>query len=328
MRVGMSIPGDPDLANDEAVALLTGCGVRSVFIECHEETQDTHGLALAGFARRSRREGLEVYAVPRGYGHVLRSPRPTRTLYLRGRREAQQIDSKGRRAPCACPNNREFVEWFAARMADLAEMLACDGFVWDEPAFYFSRGAWGCRCDECQRLYEWQYGEELPTELTFSAAHFRRRAIVMFLLAVAARVKRVNAACQCIVMSAGELAHEQFHTGTQQWSELLDSSGVDGLAAFPDWRRRGTPLEDALAHLGRSALREARLRGKRGQVWIAGSPQHEDRLLDALRFAARLGAPEFVIVDYASLVRAAEFAAFRPRLEAAIRDVSAKQQPA
>ncbi|MFQ6097233.1 MAG: hypothetical protein ACE5O2_05845, partial [Armatimonadota bacterium] len=165
MRVGISIPSDPEFANEAAVALLTDCGIQSVFIECREETQDTHGLALAEFARQARRAGLRVFAVPRGYGNVLRSPGPARSPYLRRRRHVRQIDSRGRPVPSACPNNREFVEWFAGRMADLAEMLACDGFVWDEPSFYFARGAWGCHCPECRRLYEWEHEESLPVEL-------------------------------------------------------------------------------------------------------------------------------------------------------------------
>lgn len=325
MRVGVCIPGDREHATADTLALIGDCGFSSVFIECREDTQDAVGLELAEFGRQCRRAGVECYAVPRGYGGVLATPPGLRSSFLQLLPSARQIDSRGRPIDRACPNDPDFLDWFAARMADLAELLACDGFVWDEPSLFYSRGIWACRCLHCQRVYESEYDEEMPAELTYRVLNVRQRSIIIFLLAAAAAIKRVNRHGRSLVLAAPGVAHEQLHIGTDYLTRLLDSSGVDGVAVRVDWPasygaadRPRSAMEDIVAGMARPGLMEAEARGKEVYIWLQSTARPQDRLIETLQFALRLGIPGVVLADYDALTKHPAFGSMRPRLLATV----------
>jgi len=322
MRVGVHLPGDHEHTTAETLALIRECGFGAVFLECREDTQDTVGLELGEFSRECGREGVECYAVPQGYGGVLATPPDLRSGFLRRWPSARQIDSRGRPADRACPNDPDFLDWFAGRMGDLAELLACYGFVWNEPSFYYARGIWACRCVHCQRAYESEHGEEMPTELTHRVLNVRQRSIAIFLLAAAAAIKRVNRRARSLVLAAAGLAHEQLHIGTDYLAGLLDSSAVDGVAVRVDWPATYMGMEETVARIVRPALLEAEARGKEVHVWLRSTSRPQDRLIETLRSASRLGVPGVVLADYDALTADPAFDVMRPRLLAAVAAVA------
>ncbi|MFQ5809740.1 MAG: hypothetical protein ACE5JM_09000, partial [Armatimonadota bacterium] len=309
---------DHEHATAETLALVRDCGFSAVFLECREDVQDVVGLELGEFSRECRREGVECYAVPCGYGGVLTTPSDLRSVFLRLRPGARQIDSRGRPTDRACPNDPEYLDWFAARMADLAELLACDGLLWNEPSFFYSRGIWACRCVNCQRVYESEYDEEMPAELSYRVLNVRQRSITIFLLSAAAAIKRVNRRGRSLVLAAPGLAHEQLHLGADHVTGLLDSSAVDGVALRVDWPTSYVGMEETVARMARPALMEAEMRGKEVLIWLKSTARPQDRLIETLRFASRLGIPGVVLADYDALIGDPNFDSMRPRLLAAV----------
>jgi len=328
MRVGIVLAGDPDTANAVSLALIEDCGFRSVFIECEEDRQDQVGLELAEFARECRGRGLQTYALPRGYGLVLAAKAGAQSRFVRAFPHARQVDSRGALVERACPNHPEFLQWFELRTRDLAEMLACDGFVWAEPAFYYGRGNWGCRCLYCQRFYAAEYDEDMPVELDHRVLSFRQKSLIAFLLAATAATKSINPAARSIVKTTPWLAPGQVAMESEHWQPLLTSAAVDGLAVAADWRAARAGMEDLMSRIARGAMREAEQAGKLAQIWVGGSPAPEDRLLEALRFGLRLGAPEMVISDFGSLMRHPGFTDMRGQLKQLLRQAAAQEQAA
>ena len=318
MRVGVCIPGDQEHATAEALAFILDCGFSAVFLECREDTQDAVGLQLGEFSRACRREGVACCAVPQGYGGVLATPPGLRSEYLRTQPSARQIDSRGRATDMACPNDPEFLEWFAGRMADLAELLACDGFLWNEPSFYYSRGVWACRCVHCRRVYESEYDEEMPPELTHRVLNVRQQGVTIFLLAAAAAIKQVSRRARSLVLAAPGLAHEQLHLGTDYVSRLLGSSAVDGVAVRVDWPGEYLGMEETMSRIARPVLLEAEPRDKQVHIWLKGTALQSGRLIETLQFASRLGVPGVVLGDYDALAEDPAFDKLRPRLLAAL----------
>jgi len=141
VKVGLSIGGGVRALERIDPRELAGLGLRSVFVACAEDEMRWHAEEAAGFTRSCQAAELEVYAVPLGYGKVMDPDPSVDSLYVREHPRNLQLDSRGRRCGKACPNSPAFLEWFSSSMRTLAWLLECDGFLWDEPSFYFARGA-------------------------------------------------------------------------------------------------------------------------------------------------------------------------------------------
>ncbi|MFQ6132620.1 MAG: hypothetical protein ACE5R4_11330 [Armatimonadota bacterium] len=325
MRVGIVLRGHPDTANAVSLALIEDCGFRSLFIECEEDRQDEAGLELAAFTRECRSRDLRTYALPLGYGRVLASRAGAGSPFLGSFPHVRQVDSRGGLIARACPNHPEFLEWMQSRMLDLAEMLACDGFVWAEPSFHYDRGTWGCRCQYCQQFYAAEHDEDMPVELDHRVLHFRQKSLMGFLLAATAAIKGINPAARSVVKMTPWLAPGQVAMESEYWQPVLASAALDGLAVSADWSPPRGGMEDVMSRIAHGAMREAEQASKQAQIWVGGSPAPEDRLLEALRFGLRLGATEMVVSDFESLVRHPRFPELRGQLRRLLREAAAAE---
>ncbi len=323
MRLGIELRGDTAVANPAVLPLLADCGFQAVFLVVEEAHQDLLGLQLAEFARRCRLQGMATVVAPRGYGLVAAPGDETTSPYLASAPDVWQIDNRGRRIERACPNNPEFLVWFELRMRDLAELLACDGALWDAPGFYHSRGAWACRCGYCQRGFEAVYEQELPAELGHRALHFQQQSVLLLLLAGAASVKRISPRAVGMVTATPWLAHEQAHIETTYFQQLLSSAAVDVLAVPADWQGMQMGMEDCLSRLVRAAAREAECHGKPICIRVAGSPDPADRLFEAIRFARHVGCDRMLIRDFDSVFGPGADEGFRRQLKRLVREVAA-----
>lgn len=301
---------------------LAAIGFRSVFVACAEDEMRWHAEQAAAFTRSSQSAGLEVYAVPLGYGKVMDPDPSIDSLYVREHPQNLQIDSRGRRCGRACPNNPAFLEWFSSNMRTLAWLLECDGFLWDEPSFYYSRGSWACRCPYCKRLFFSQHQRELPVDLDEAAMRFRRASIVMFLLAAAAATQAADRRLLSLVMPSSSVSSREVGLGTDGWDSLLESSGVDRLSVYAPWQTQGRDMETAIRSTHEAASRAARARQKDSIMWIGGSPHPRDRLLAALQVAHLAGVKHLVIAGYQSLMGSAQFSRFGRSLTRVLEQVN------
>lgn len=322
MKVGLSIGGGVRALKRIEPRHLVEDGFSSVFLACHEREMLWHAPRMADFTRACQAAGLEVYAVPLGYGRVMDPDPSIDSLYMREYPGNCQVDNRGRRCAKACPNNPAFLEWFSSNMRTLAWLLECRGFVWDEPSFYYARGAWGCRCHYCKRLYFAQHQRELPVDMDDSVVRFRRTNLLMFLLAAAAAIQSVDRRLSSIVMPSAVMTARQAGIGTDDWGGAPGSSAVDQLSVYASWGERQSDMATAIHSIHEAVATAAGRYGKSSLLWIAGSPAPRDRLLDAMRMAHVAGVEHLVIAGYQSLVASPEWERFRGPMASVIAQLS------
>lgn len=318
MQVGLGLAGGTAELARVDLGQLSDLGFACLFVACHEDDVHWRAEEIAAFSRRARARGLEVYVVPAGYGKVLDPDPALPSLYVDTHPQALQVDNRGRRCPKACPNNPYFLEWFSSSMRTLAWLVEASGFLWDEPSFHHSRGTWACRCQYCQRLYQASHGGEMPRDFDEEAIGFRDSSIVIFLLAAAAAIQAVDYRLESFVMPTPALPGRPVFSGTGDWDAIAASSACDALSAFVPWQHHNAPLEQALRDIQQEAQRHAQRHGKRTLLWTAASPSPRDRVLDAIRLAAKAGAERLVLADYGSLVEAAAFPRLAGDLQSAV----------
>ncbi len=322
MRVGICLSGGAQELSRIEPARLADFGFSLVFVGCYEDDVRWRAEPIASFVRHLRSQGLEAYAVPWGYGRVLDPDPSIPSLYVDTHPQALQIDSRGRRVPKACPNNPYFLEWFSSNMRTLAWMLEVQGFLWDEPSFYYSRGHWACRCVYCQRLYHASFSHEMPRELTEHVPQFRTQSLVMFLLAAAAAIQSVDFKMLSLVMPSPAMPGMPVPSGTEDWNALTACSACDVLSLFVPWQYHNVPWDRALRELHQEGAKLAERHGKRYMLWLAASPSPRDHILEAIPLAAALGVETLVLADYGSLFEAPHFDRIAADLQNAIADAS------
>lgn len=321
MKVGLSIGGGISAMERLEPRELAADGFASVFVACYEDEMRWHAQTAADFARACQSAGLEVYAVPLGYGLVNDPDPSTDSLYVHEHPQNLQIDTRGRRARKACPNNPAFLEWFSSNMRTLAWLLECRGFLWDEPAFYYARGAWACRCKWCQRLFHARHQQPLPAELTDEVVRFRRDSLLMFLLAAAAAIQAVDRRLLSVVMPSSAGGSRELGLGADVLEPIARHSAVDVLSVYVPWQSAGRDMEMALRGAQEEAAAAAERYRKCSVVWIGGSPHPRDRLLEAVEVAARARVRHLVIAGDQTLTASPAYPRFRPALRGALARV-------
>ena len=322
MRVGLSIGGGVSAIEDLVPQDLAADGFSSVFFACYEDEMRWEAQTAADFTRDCVGAGLDVYAVPLGYGCVMDPDGSGESLYLREQARNCQVDSRGRRAKKACPNNPAFLEWFSSNMRTLAWLLECRGFLWDEPAFYYARGAWACRCDWCRRLFFAQHQEPMPQELIGEVPRFRRNSLLMFLLAATAAIHAVDRRLESVVMPTCATGSIEAGIASDQLRIAGDSSAVDVLSVYAPWQSQSRDMEVAIRATVADAMAATRRQRKPVVLWVGGSPHPRDRLLDALRVARDSGVEHVVIAGHQTLTASVAYESFRPSLSQAIERMS------
>ena len=285
---------DLEVAALEGLSLpeLRQAGVEFLVLGCSEDEVRWEAERLADFSRQVSRAGLETYLAPWGYGKVLAGDAAVPSLYLHTHPQTLQVDSRGRRLGRACPNDPHFLEWFANAMRTLAWLLEARGFVWDTPGFYHTRGAWGCHCAYCRRLYAAATGEPLPRLLTPEVLSFRRQSLSLFLLAAAAAVKSVDRRLLSVVVPPSPLAPEAGVSGADDWRVLAANSGAEVLGLVAEASRRGDGLQPSEAF--RACAQAVHAEGR--SLWVTVEAEEVTSLVarDARGLAQALGAEALV----------------------------------
>ena len=299
MKLGLAITGGAAGQQDINLSLLRDNGFDVVAVGCYEDEIRWEAEAVASFLREARRLGLNCYVIPWGYGRVLDPDPSISSLYIHTRPQTLQIDSRNRRCAKTCPNNPQFLEWFASSMRTLAWLFEAQGFVWDEPSFHYSRGTWACRCKYCQRLFTASYGEPMPQQLTSAVLQFRRQSLNMFLLAAAAAIQSVDRRLQSVVMPPPLLTPTARYSGADDQGILAASSGVDAVSLLVV-EAADAPLEQLVQRYAPAAS-AVLAEGKEVWLWVAQEQWGRDAGAEYSDLAAQLGAQQLVIADYAAV---------------------------
>lgn len=229
MRIGLVVSQPADRLNAVPVHELADAGVWAVFLRCFEDEVRWRAPAIDSFARAAVARGLRVFLVPAGYGGLFSPEQHPGSLFLQAHPHTRQLDTRGRRVPKACPNHPAYLEWLTSALRSLAWLVDADGFVWEEPGFYYLRGVWGCRCHYCQELYAGRQEGPFPLELTQGVAAFRQQVVAEFVGTASAAVKSVDAKLASLVMPTPAPQTGAVPTGNENWRLLAATPGVDGL---------------------------------------------------------------------------------------------------
>ena len=301
MKLGLAITSGVAGQDQIDLPAIGSCGFDAILVGCYEDEVRWEAEQVASFLRSAQREGLDCYVIPWGYGRVL-DPDPSITsLYIHTRPQTLQIDSRNRRCPKACPNNPEFLEWFASSMRTLAWLFEVQGFVWDEPSFHYARGTWSCRCRYCQRLFAASYGHPMPRRLTPEVIEFRQQSLSMFLLAAAAAIEAVDRRLKSVVIPAPPLDRTRGYPDADDHRAMVGSSAVKALCLLVVDRQALSvhQLTESYARAA-SAIIAA---GKELWLWVAQEQWQEKTIGAYLKMATHLGAQRLVMADYTTLYR-------------------------
>ncbi len=322
MNVGLSIGGGVSAIKELDPRILAEDGFTSVFLACYEDEMRWEAQTAADFSRACVAAGLDVYAVPLGYGCVMDPDSAGESLYLSEHRENCQVDNRDRRVKKACPNNPAFLEWFSSNIRTLAWLLECRGFLWDEPTFYHARGAWACRCDWCRRLFFARYQRAMPQEIIDEVPQFREESLLVFLLAATAAIHAVDRTLESVVMPTCSASAREAGLAVDRLDPLGESSAVDMLSVYVPWQSETRDMETVIRERVREAEAATRRQRKPVVLWIGGSPHPRDRLLDAMRVAYDAGVEHLVIAGHQTLTASVAYDRFRASLSEAIERMS------
>ncbi len=248
MRVGVMLSQSLVSLDHVPLQALADAGVWAVLLRCFEDEIRWRAPAAEAFARSAAAAGLRVFLVPAGYGGIFCPEQHPTSLFVQAHPQVRQVDLRGRRIPRACPNNPAYIEWLASSLRTLAWLIDADGFVWEEPGFYYNRGLWTCRCSYCQGRYAAQFGGTMPAELSPQLAGLRQRSIADLVATISGAVKGVDSRLACLLMPTPAPQSGAIPNGNENWRMLSAVGDLDGLiVSWPPGTATDEPLSGALS---------------------------------------------------------------------------------
>ncbi len=290
-------------------------------VHCFTETDLAfYRETMAEVVKATHEAGLEAWLDPWGVAAIFSGESFSR--FPLEHSEARQLLSDGRRAIAACPNHpatRQFLrQWTEAACATGADVL-----FWDEPHFYFNvhhgdfSGAWGCRCDECQRAFRERFGHPMPDRLSDEVIAFRQ-ASLLEVLSDLCRLGREKGLRNVLCLIPSELrrmgfpeVEERFaglvagaadkedalagllHFGIDDWDAAAAIADLDIFGCDPYWYIWGTEPESFMRVYSERAAEAARRHGRDLQLWVQAfrvPAGREEELRKGLAVAEEVGA--------------------------------------
>ncbi len=243
---------------------IRAAGFTHVLHTWSEEDEQYYPETMRKIIAISTELGLKVYVNPWGVGRVFGGEAYSE-LTARNH-EMCQVSLNGKAAVAACPNHPEF-RAYMHRWIESVCLSQVETIFWDEPHFYFEKGAlenWACTCSVCQEKFLKRFGYAMPHELTPDVKKFREDSLVDFLSEMTSAVHRLGKRnCVCMLPP-------WFPAGLDNWDEIAHLDSVDEIACDPYWER-GASLESIQKNYAQVSERIVQLAtkfGKEPQMWI------------------------------------------------------------
>ncbi|MCD4823446.1 MAG: hypothetical protein K8S55_02475 [Phycisphaerae bacterium] len=182
--------------------------------------------------------GLTVYLDTWGIGKWFGGEPPS--LFLNNNPGNRQVSATtGESLPAACFNTKAFRDYFFGICEKLAYEVDADGFFWDEPHYALPKsyasitgGAgddWACRCPYCQRMFEEQYGCQMPKLLTPEVKAFRHDRALDILETASRKIKaiRPKSKITCCVHATLGTYYVTENRGYDNWDKVARCDAFD-----------------------------------------------------------------------------------------------------
>lgn len=240
------------------------CGFTHVLHTWSEEDLLYYHDSMKEIIDGSEALGLKVYVNPWGIGRVFGGEAYSELVGRNFSLAQKTVDGKSKVA--ACPNQPEFRnymdQWIQAVCATKVETI-----FWDEPHFYFEKGAldnWACCCEKCQEKFLSIYGYKMPSSLTPDVLSFRENSLIDFLNEMTKKVHSLgkrNSVC---------LLPPWFPAGIEDWDRIAQLPFVDEISSDPYWEKTtcSEEIEKNYQTISKRILSLAQKYGKEAQIWI------------------------------------------------------------
>jgi len=255
---------------------------------------------IKAVAQLAKEMGLTVYLDTWGIGKWFGGEPPS--LFLTNNPGNRQVSALGDEPlPAACFNSRAFREYFF----EICEKLACeveaDGFFWDEPHYALPKsyasitgGAgddWTCRCPYCARMFDQQYGYQMPRQLTPEVKRFRQDRALDILETAALKIKAIRPACKiiCCVHATLGTYYVTENRGYDDWDKV---GRCDAFDVFSSTIISYQLPRSFFRSITRRTIDVARKHGKGSQRWIMGyyqEPEDLDEINQIVHLYAEMG---------------------------------------
>ncbi|ELY92338.1 hypothetical protein [Natrialba taiwanensis] len=245
-------------------------GLNAVLHTFSERDREYYMETMADIVSASHDRDMRVYVNPWAVGRVFGGE--ALSEFIGRHPESCQVLSTGERIPAACFNDTRFRTYMREWATDAAE-IGADVLFWDEPHWYIPEwfddelpeGAWTCRCETCQELYEDDYGEEMPAVRTDRIDEFRERSLLSFLEEMMSHT--ADRGCQNAVCL---LPSKDAEHGLSDWEDLASSEFLDILATDPYWGVHGKESEAFVSSFTGTVVSLAAEYDLESQIWIQG----------------------------------------------------------
>ncbi len=240
-------------------------GCNTVLHTCSEDDESYYRGTMKEIISISKELGFTVYTNPWAIGRIFGGEANSEITARHP--ESRQILSDGSPAPAACPNSTALREYLDAWTEDVCA-TAVDTVFWDEPHFFFRKGAadlWACRCETCQRLFQERFGRALPSDRRDPELQRFRGDSLLELLGHVTEIVHRHGKRNCVC-----LLPDFFDAGTADWDAIATLPAVDEIATDPYWEE-GDPssrVEALYREYVPRAMAVAARHGRDCQVWI------------------------------------------------------------
>ena len=172
-----------------------------------------------------------------------------------------------------------FRDYFTNICLKLARETEVDGFFWDEPHWAmpstpnsfqnFGCDDWTCRCPNCMKKFEAEYGYEMPKRLNDDVRSFRRKAALSILSDTSKKLKEINPKLEitCCVEATLEKYYIKEDKGYEDWDMVASCPYFDVFATtIIDWESSN----DFVRHITERTVKHAKKYGKDSERWLMG----------------------------------------------------------
>ena len=222
--------------------------------------------------------GLRVIADPWGIGKFFGGEQVS--YFLQNNIHNRQVSAlTGEAVNAACINTVAFRDYFQNICVKIARETEVDGFFWDEPHWAmpstphsfqnFGCDDWTCRCPNCMKKFQDEYGYEMPKRLNDDVRSFRRKAALSILSDTSKKLKEINPKLEitCCVEATLEKYYVKEDKGYEDWDMVASCPYFDVFATtIIDWESSN----DFVRHITERTVKAAKKYGKDAERWLMG----------------------------------------------------------
>jgi len=250
---------------------LADAGLDAIVLAASEDDCYHWFPNMIRIAEAAKDVGLYVYWDFWGWGHVFGGEPSSRFLdYHHDRRQVSA--PKDRPVAAACFQDPLFSEYLLGWIRRVISQVPIDGFLIDEPHYYFPlpEGGWACRCPACQNSFQERYGKPMSSSLTDEVRAFREGQLLGFLESILSSIKSLDSSKRTavVVLPSGDESPSLAQVETvRDWERLASLPNLDVFATDPYCHAFGLPTSWAEA-VAQRTVQMARKHGKRSQLWV------------------------------------------------------------